>query len=223
MPFSLALSKVADGLERGCKSAAGAKDIPGISVYYATLETVKTYTEEAERYISQLERVGNLINWKVPNISSTALPSPRSMHALVATRRWGRGLEHVDKDVANVPVQDPVLSDGVAPFWMLLWALLTVLWIAVAVSWRVLILVNPFTWTHLWMLVATVAGARASHAQTIRLRRLPAFARWLRGPSSGSHRDNAQKRLPRRRARHPASVRPVSYIWHLQDHPLHLS
>jgi hypothetical protein len=62
-------------------------------------------------------------------------------------------------------MQDPVLSHGVAPFWMLLWALLTVLWIAAVVLWKLLILVNPFTWTHLWLLLSTIAGARASLPQ----------------------------------------------------------
>ena len=97
---------------------AGARDIPGLSVYYATLATVKTYTDQAAGHISHLERVGNLINWK-----------------------------------------DPVLSHGVAPLWMLLWALLTALWIAVAVLCKVLLLVNPLTCTHLWLLVAVIAGA----------------------------------------------------------------
>jgi len=96
----------------------GARDIPGLSVYYATLATVKTYTDQAAGHISHLERVGNLINWK-----------------------------------------DPVLSHGVAPFWMLLWALLTALWIAVAVLCKVLLLVNPLTCTHLWLLVAIIAVA----------------------------------------------------------------
>jgi hypothetical protein len=44
---------------------AGTKDIPGLSVYYATLATVKTYTELTSGIISHIERIGNLINWKV--------------------------------------------------------------------------------------------------------------------------------------------------------------
>jgi hypothetical protein len=52
-------------------------------VYYATLTTVNTYTELVADYVSQVERVGNLINFKVLNNSSTALHSPRSVYALL--------------------------------------------------------------------------------------------------------------------------------------------
>ena len=56
--------------------------------------------------------------------------------------------------------QDPVLSTGVAPFWMLLWFVLTLLWIALAALCSLVDWVNPFCYTHLWLLLATIAGAR---------------------------------------------------------------